>query len=549
MKGAEIVARALKAEGVEFITAFPHSEVIDGCAAVGIRPILARTERVAVNIADGFARATNGRRVSACTFQYGPGAENAFGAIAQAYADASPVLIVPGVYARPDLGLRPSFQGLENYGRITKWTGQANSVERIGELMLRAVTQLKNGKPGPVVVEIPDDLMNAELPGRAFKYASPKASRPQADPGEVKETVAALLAARNPVIYAGQGIFYAEAWDELKAFAELVQVPVATTLAGKSCFPEDHPLALGTGGMSRTAMVEEFFGRADFVLGIGTSFTRSHYTTPPPAKATLAQITNAPEDVNTCFPVSYGAIGDAKAVLKQMTAEARRRLGAGGRRGAKGVAKRVVASKAAFLKAWMPRLTSDEAPISPYRVVWDLMHTVDRRRTMVTHDAGNPRDQVIPFYEAIVPRGYIGWGKSTQLGTGLGLSMGTKLAHPDWLTVNIMGDWAFGMVGMDFETSLRANIPILTVILNNSVMGGYLKHMPVARTRYKVDSTMVDHARLAEVFGGYGERVVKPADLKPAFRRAIAEVKKGRSAMIEVITKEEPSFAPGKPGR
>ena len=143
----------------------------------------------------------------------------------------------------------------------------------------------------------------------------------------------------------------------------------------------------------------------------------------------------------------------------------------------------VAAARAAFTEPWMPHLQSDAAPLSPYRIVWELMQAADRTRTVVTHDAGHPRDQIVPFYETLVPRGYLGWGKSTQLGTGLGLAMGAKLARPDWLSVNIMGDAAFGMVGMDFETAVRARIPILTIVMNNGLMGGYGEWMPDAVER------------------------------------------------------------------
>ena len=150
---------------------------------------------------------------------------------------------------------------------------------------------------------------------------------------------------------------------------------------------------------------------------------------------------------------------------------------------------------------WLPRLTSDAEPLSPYRVVWELMAAVDRTRTVVTHDAGHPRDQIVPFYETLVPRGYLGWGKSTQLGTGLGLAMGARLARPDWLSVNIMGDAAFGMVGMDIETAVRCRIPILTIVLNNGLMGGYGEYMPQAVERYAAHRLGGDYTALATALG------------------------------------------------
>jgi len=545
MKGKTAIVNILKLEGVESLTCFPANALIDAAASQGIRPILARTERVAVNIADGYSRVTNGRRIGVCAVQHGPGAENAFAGVAQAYSDASPVLLLPGAFERTRLGVPPNFQAIYNYQNVTKWVEVVNVATRIPQMMQRAFTLLRSGKPGPVMLEVPTDVMEEEIPEEAFHYTPVKGPRPWGDPQDVREAVQALLAARSPVIVAGQGIFYAEAWNELKELAELTQIPVMTTLNGKSVFPEDHPLALGAGGRSRPKMVDHFLRKADLVFGIGTSFTRSAYITPIPPGKTMAQVTINEEDLNKDYPISYGVIGDAKAVLSQMIEEVKRQVGPYGRRGDETVATEVRAVKEEFLKEWMPRLTSNETPISPYRLIWDLMQTVDRRRTIVTHDAGNPRDQMIPFYEALIPHGYIGWGKSTQLGTGLGLVMGAKLAAPDHLVVNLMGDAAFGMVGMDFETAVRSHIPILTIVMNNGLLGGYEKHLPVSTARYGTRYLSGHYAHVAEGLGGYTERVEKPEDLVPALKRCIQEVEAGRATLLEVITREEPVYPMG----
>ena len=183
----------------------------------------------------------------------------------------------------------------------------------------------------------------------------------------------------------------------------------------------------------------------------------------------------------------------------------------GGENGNPKLVQEIKTVKDKWLEMWMPKLTSDEVPINPYRVIWDLMNTVDRTKTMVTHDSGNPRDQMLPFYQSIIPHGYIGWGKSTQLGFGLGLIMGAKLAAPQNLAVNIMGDAAFGMAGMDFETAARERIPILTIILNNSALGNYKSYMPVSTERYGTPYLSGDYAKVAEGLGGYSERVEDPS--------------------------------------
>ncbi len=542
MQGKTAIANILKMEGTEYLLCFPANPLIDAAAAASIRPILARTERVLVNIADGYSRLSSGRRIGVCAMQHGPGSENAFAGVAQAYSDASPILLLPGAFDRHHLGVPPNFQAIYNYRGVTKWVEVVNFADRIPQMMRRAFTLLRSGRPGPVMLEVPTDVMGEEIPDEAFQYTPVKGSRPMGDPQDAREAVNALLAARAPVIAAGQGILYAEAWTELKEFAELVQVPVFTTLNGKSAFPEDHPLALGAGGRSGPKMLAHFLRKADLVFGVGTSFTRSSYIVPIPPGKTMVQVTIDEQDINKDYPISYGVIGDARAVLRQLIEEVTRQAGPTGRRGDRGVAKEIKVVKEEFLKEWMPRLTSDDVPISPYRVIWDLMHAVDRTRAIVTHDAGNPRDQMLPFYESIIPHGYIGWGKSTQLGTGLGLVMGAKLAAPDKLVVNVMGDAAFGMVGMDFETAVRSKIPILTVVMNNGLMGGYEKHLPVSTARYRLRFLSGDFSKVAEGLGGYTERVEKPQNLAPALRRAIGEVEAGRPALLEVITREEPVY-------
>ena len=540
MQGKTAIARILKIEDVESVVCFPNNLLIDAVAAEGIRPIVTRTERVAVNIADGMTRVTNGRKHGVVVTQYGPGSENMFGGVAQAFGDNSPVLLLPGAAPRAMQGVSPNFQAINNYRAVTKWVDVVNTTARIPQMLRRAFTLLRNGRPGPVMLEVPSETMKEEIDDD-FAYRPVERSRPHGDPAAVRELVRMLLAARAPVIVAGQGVLYGEASNELIAFADLARVPVLTTLNGKSAFPENHALALGTGGLSGTKMIDHFLKKADLVIGLGTSFTRSTFIVPIPAGKTMVQVTIDESDVNKDYSIAHVVIGDVKAVLRQLIAELKDKAGPGGRKDDT-VTREVRAVKDEFLKEWMPRLTSDESPISPYRVVWDLMHTVDRTRTIVTHDAGNPRDQIVPFFESLVPRGYLGWGKSTPLGAGLGLAIGAKLGAPDKLCVNVMGDAAFGMVGMDFETAVRSRLPILTVLMNNGAMGGYDKYIPVATEKYRSRFLSGDYAKVAEGLGGYTERVEKPAELVPAFRRAIAEVEHGRAALLEVITREEPTY-------
>jgi acetolactate synthase-1/2/3 large subunit len=191
----------------------------------------------------------------------------------------------------------------------------------------------------------------------------------------------------------------------------------------------------------------------------------------------------------------------------------------------------------------MPKLTSNETPLSPYRVIWDLLHTVDVRNTIVTHDAGSPRDQISPFWQSIEPLSYIGWGKTTQLGYGLGLAMGAKLAHPDKLCINVWGDAAIGFTGMDFETAVRERIPILSILLNNFCMAIELPIMKTATAKYRSTDISGNYADMAKAFGGYGERVATPDQIVPAIKRGIEQTRNGKPALLEFITAQEIEFS------
>lgn len=544
MNGDQAVAKILKKEGVEWIAAFPAQSLIDACAREGIRPILSRQERAGVNMADGFSRIKNGNDIGVFTMQTGPGSENAFGGVAQAFADSVPILCLPGGQPLDRMDVHPNFEAVKNYAGITKWMALLTAVERIPELMGMAFSQLKHGRLGPVLLELPRDVMMREIPDALVdSYKPVKPFKSGASAEDVRDLVAALLAADAPVVNAGQGVMYAEATDALVEFAELVNVPVMTTLAGKSAFPEDHPLSLGTGASSSTLMCQRFLEKADFVLGIGTSFTISNFNAPMPRGVTLAHSTNCAEDVNKDYRADYGAVGDAEVVLRQMIEEAKRQLGEHGRGDVHGVRAEIVRVRAEWMAEWTPSLESDEVPISPYRVFTELMKAVDVRETIITHDSGYPREQIVPFWPAVTPRNYIGWGKSTQLGYGLGLALGAKMAAPEKQVINIMGDAAFGMAGLDIETASRSEIPILTVVLNNGVMTHYYDHMPYATERWGSNALGGEYAEVARGLGAYGEKVSDPDEIAPAIQRALAANQEGKPALLEMKTKEEENIS------
>ena len=544
MKVVDAIAEIMKREGVEFLSTYPTTPLIDAVAAIGIRPVLCRQERVGVGIADGFSRTTNGRRLGAFAMQYGPGAENAFAGVATAYSDSVPILVLPLGHQRDRAQVFPLFSSARTYASVTKWVETLNQPEQVSEVMRRAFNLLKMGRPGPVMVEIPADVAVADVGDQVvLQYKVVKATRPSGDPRDIAAAARVLVDAHKPVIHAGQGVMYAEASPELLELAELLQIPVMTTLEGKSAFPEDHPLALGTGGGGvMSGPSHHFLSQADVVFGIGCSFTRHGMATNIPAGKTIIHATNDERDLNKNYAADHPILGDAKLVLRQFIDAATDLLGARLRRDG-AAAGEVQQARETWLKEWMPKLTSNEVPITPYRVIWDFMHTINPRDAIVTHDSGSPRNQLVPFYAATAPRGYMGWGKSHALGTGLGLIMGAKLAAPDKFCVNFMGDAAFGMTGLDFETAVRCGIPITTIVLNNSAMAIERHALVVSHDRYRTRDIGGHYADMGRAMGGQAERVEKPADIVPALERARKANEGGQAVLLEFVTSEEIAFS------
>jgi acetolactate synthase-1/2/3 large subunit len=296
-------------------------------------------------------------------------------------------------------------------------------------------------------------------------------------------------------------------------------------------------LALGAGGAAIPAQLRYFLDEADVILGIGCSFAETAFGVRMPKDKRVIHATLDPADINKSVPCEHAMIGDAQLTLS-MLLDACREL-VDGPRDSASVAAEIADIEARWMEEWLPILTSDDTPMTPYRVLWELQHIVDVANTIITHDAGSPRDQLTPFWKTTAPLSYIGWGKSTQLGYGLGLAMGAKLACPDKLCINVWGDAAIGFTGMDFETAVRERLPILSILLNNSAMAIELDIMPAATERYRATDISGDYAAFARALGGYGERVERPEDIADAIRRGIAATQTGQPALIEFITSKE----------
>lgn len=539
---ADAIAEILKREGVEFLIGYPNNPIIEAAAAADIRTIIVRQERTGIHMADAVSRVSSGDRIGVFAMQHGPGVENSFGAVAQAFGDSAPILVLPGGYARNQINVPPQFNAFLNYQHITKWAEQVTLPEELPNVMRRAFTQVRNGRPRPVLVETPVDVLRSEIaPPTGYQRAPRLRSGP--DPRDVDAAAALLVGAHRPLIYAGQGVHYAKAWPQLRALAELLEAPVTTSLEGKSAFPEDHPLALGSGGRSMPRTVRHFVNAADVILGVGCSFAATNYGIRFPADKAYIHATLDAEDVNKDLPVRQALLGDAALTLEALLDAVRDRIGGQPRGRQDAVVEEIETVRAQWIAEWGPKLTSNQQPLTPYRVIWDLLQTVDVGKTIITHDAGSPRDQLSPFWRPTAPLGYLGWGKTTQLGYGLGLAMGAKLARPDHLCINVWGDAAIGMTGMDFETDVRERIPILSVLFNNFSMAIELNAMPQSTVKFRSTDISGHYAGMARAFGGYGERVTTPAEIIPAIQRAVRATEDGSPALLEFITCQETDYS------
>jgi thiamine pyrophosphate-dependent acetolactate synthase large subunit-like protein len=537
MKGDVAVAKILQMEGTKQVFTFPDDPLATPCGNIGIKPYLAKTERGAIAMADAYTRMMNGKEVGVASVMLGGGIENSFEGISQAWEDLVPMLLVPGAPSTHTAGLRGNrIDVTKSYDGITKWVASVNYTDRIPEFMRIAFTYLRTGRPSPVVLELPGDVAAGELEDSQFSYKPVRGWKPSGDPRDIELAARAIMEAQNPIIYVGQGVFWADACEELRKFAELVQAPVVTTLVAKSAFPENHPLSMG---FVRGDPVVHFMEKADLIFSIGSGLNQNTTMAPsiPPGKKVVQCVIDE-RDLNKGTQVDLAIMGDAKLVLNQLITEIEKHTSD---KPKETLLKEIREEKEKWLRQLMPLATSNETPISPYRVIWDLMQTVDRENTILTHDAGSPRDQATTLYEATTPHSFLGWGHVTSLGFSLPAILGAKVAMPDRLCVTVMGDASAPQASLyELETALRHKLPVLAIVLNNSQYAGYEKSYPY--TMHVTPSSVMSHAKVAEALGTWAERVERPDEVAPAIKRAINETQSGRPALLEVITRPMPMY-------
>ena len=540
IKAANGVARILKAEGVPWVSCYPTNHVNNALGEEGVRILMMSEERFAVAVADAYSRVTCGKQIGVCTVMAGlnaAGIQMAYGAVAQAWEDSSPLLVIaegvgPGATRHTHYDMAGAFKS------NTKWVGEIDRPELVPDYLRRAFTHLRSGRPGPVLLLVPRDL--GEYDEAEHPYSTVKGWRTGPDPDDVTAAVKVLLAAKDPILYIGEGVLYAGATDELVKFAELAQVPVLTTLKAKSAFPENHPLSVGVRG----SMAEHFLRKCDVLFSIGASLfpNRFSHAIPDAEKKTIVQCTIDTLDINRSYETRCAVIGDARLTLQALGEELGKRTGGGRKNPA--LLEEIRAARQEFMAKFRPWLESNETPINPYRVLGDLMKVLDPKQSFVTADSGNTRDQTSTVYETHIPRGFLGWGNVSTLGFSLAGAVAAKLAYPSRQCVHVTGDAGVCYMMGNFEAVARYKIGITTLHINNGGYSGYgpgfwgAGHDPYT---WKVsDHESACMSSMAKAVGFHAEDVTKPSEIVPALERAFDENAKGRPAFVEFICSHHP---------
>jgi len=540
VKAVNGFARILKAEGIPWVSCYPTSPVNNALGEEGVPILMMGEERFAVAVADAYSRVTCGKQIGTCTVMAGlnaAGIQMAFGAIAQAWEDSSPLLVIAeGVGAGATRHTHFDMAGA--FKPVTKWVGEIDRAELVPDYLRRAFTHLRSGRPGPVLLLIPRDL--GEYDTDEHPYTPVKGWRSGPDPDDVTAAIKALLAAKSPLIYAGEGVYYGDATNELLKFAELAQAPVLTTLKAKGTFPENHPLSVGVRG----SHADHFLNTCDLVFGIGTSLfpNRFSHSIPNADKKQIVQCNVDILDINRSYETKTAVVGDAKLTLAALAEELDKRTG--GKKKNQAVLDEIRGAKETFLAKFRPLMESNETPINPYRVYGEMMKVLDPKNSFVTADSGNTRDQTSTVFEAQIPRGYLGWGNVSTLGFSLAGAVAAKLAFPERQCVHVTGDAGVCYMMGSFEAIARYKIGITTIHINNGGYSGYgpgfwgAGHDPYT---WKVsDHGSACMANMARAVGFHAEDVSEPSQIIPAIERALKENASGRPAYLEFICSHHP---------
>lgn len=543
------VVEVLRAEGVRYIFGMPGGHTLGIYDALydqqEISHILVRHEQHAASMAAGYAQLTGEPGV--CCVTAGPGATNLVTSIAEAYVGALPIVVIAGRGATRNAH-RGASQEIDQgtiFAPITKWTIRVDRPDLIVESLRQAFTIARSGKPGPVLVDIPQDVLASEIEFSGYKPVG-KPPRVRGDSDAIKAAAAALAKAERPLIVSGGGAIAADAAAEVRELAEMLAVPVATTLAGRGILPDDHELAAGGLGHHRQEITKHLLPGADVVLGIGARFEQQETNWKPdylPATtATYIQIDIDPVEIGRSVWADVGVVGDAKLVLRDLIAELKA-LGAINR-AATPAARAHVADLArlrAGLEAEIATMAaSDERPLHPIRVL-DAVRNAFPREATVAIDVGvlaQGMGGAYPYFKlyqprtAIVPSSFYGMGFSASAFPV------ARLVYPDRPAVCLVGDGSFQMVMNILPVAAELKLGVTWCVLNDGALGSIRDAQETAfknriiATEFALD---FDYAGLAKASGCHGERVTEPSEIVPALQRAMAANARGEPAVLDFV--------------
>ena len=529
--GSAILARALKNEGTDvlfFLMGGPMLLAEACCITEGIRPIDVRHEQAAAFMGQAYSRLL--QRPSVCMAASGPGVINLTTGIANALIDCVPVVAIGGSSPISQFG-RQVFQEIDQLAIMkgcTKWADRIYNLKRIPEQVNAAFQKAMSGKPGPVYLDFPGDILYQEIPEEQVDWSLSGrpllGARPMGEQGRIDELIAALAGARQPIILSGSGVLWSQAWDELRALVERAGIPFYTTPQGRGVLPDDHELSF-------LSMRSSAFRDADLIVIVGTRMNYIIGHAEPPrfgAKAKIARIDiDADEIASSPRKVDIGVVGDCKMVLQQVLegmsdsvtpdryAPWRKKLAQGE------AAKRAAPNESA---------SSDEQPIHPLRLCEELKNFMQRDAILVVdgQEILNFGRQSMPTF---APGHRLNSGPFGTMGVGLPFGLGAKVACPDKQVIVVHGDGSFGLNAMELDTAVRHKIPVLVVI---SLNGGWTADPTGEKPGRNLGYTRYD--KMAEALGCYGEYVEDPSEIGPALRRAQTQVEQGRVAVVNVKT-------------
>ena len=548
---ANQLCRYLEGRGVEHIFGLcghTNIAVLSALAESSIDFVNVRHEQISSHAADGYARVTG--KASVVLSHLSPGLTNAATGVANAALDCIPMVVIAGdipsyyygKHPHQEVNLHADGSQYEIYRPFVKRAWRVDTPELLPEIMEKAFQLAESGQPGPVLVNVPMDYFSAQVENSLWEKqnANTKAlKKPSIDDETAREIIQALLDAERPVIYAGGGVALARAWDELKEFVDHLQLPVAHSLMGKGCVPDDHPLVLGMTGFWGTSFTNKQTLNADWIIGLGSRFKEAdcsswypEYTFNIGEGATkLIHIDIESQEIGRNYPVEIGAVADLKAALKVLNRVAKEMKPEGVQRPE--LVQAIADFRAEFKSKNTEMQKSDAFPMMPERILADLREAMPRD-AYLTSDVGWNKNGVAQQFDIFEPGSILIPGGFATMGFGPGAAVGAQVAAPDRVVISLVGDGGFGQNPAVLATAAAENLPVIWVVMNNNAFGtiaGLQKahyDLTYGTTFNKADDVLEqtpDYAAIARAYGCVGVRPVSAAEFKPALEAAIASRK------------------------